>query len=242
MQANLQQFAQKISRLGLSEVGCAVALLWFIEREGVTDVTPARLADLMHDLALKGKINLSRFTRQLLENADVIRGKVRGTVKLRLVSKSRLDGKYLPFCGSATPTLTDDHILASDLFSAGPTYLARIVAQINGCYHYGFHDGCAVLCRRLMECLLILAFEKRGHGSVIRDGSGEYKGLGDIIRLAASGQYLKLTRGTDASMTAIKKLGDTGAHHPVYVTRQKDIDAYRLDYAKLISELAHFAA
>src|SRR4051794_16802805 len=224
MQAELARFAQKLAKNGPTEVGCAVALLWFLEREqNASEVTPAYLAELMHDLALKGRVNMTRFKEQLLKHSDIIRGKANGTVKLRLVSKSRLDEKYAPLCGNAEPVQTDDHVLAANVFDSKPNYLSRLVAQINGCYHFGFHDGCAVLCRRLMERLLILAFEKQGHSAIIRDASGENRPLADLIGLASSGQYFKLARGTDRTMAAIKVLGDTAAHHPVHLTRQKDI-------------------
>jgi hypothetical protein len=184
---------------------------------------------------------LTRFREQLLRNSDVRRWKDAGTVRLRLASKSRLDEKYLPLCRNSEPVQTDDHLIAADLFAAGPAYLARLVAEINGCYHYGFYNGCAVLCRRLMERLLILAFEKQGQGSAIRDGSGEYVVLADIIGRAASGHHIKLSRGTQGSMSAIKNLGDLGAHHPVHMVRQREVDDHRLDFAKLISELSALA-
>ncbi|MCA6118137.1 hypothetical protein J6524_25140 [Bradyrhizobium sp. WSM 1738] len=238
MQTELRQFAQKIAKNGLTEVGCAVALMWFLERgRTTTEVTPAYLAELMHDLALKGRVNLTRFREQLLRNSDVIKGKTSGSVRLRLASKSRLDDKYLPLCRNSEPVQTDDHLIRADLFATGPAYLARLVAEINGCYHYGFYNGCAVLCRRLMERLLISAFEKQGHGSAIRDGLGEYMALADIIGRAASGHHIKLSRGTQGAMSAIKSLGDLGAHHPFHMVRQREVDDHRLDFAKVISEL-----
>jgi hypothetical protein len=131
------------------------------------------------------------------------------------------------------------HIVPYELLTGRRRYLENLARQINGCYHLAYYDGCAVLSRRLLECLLILAFEKCGHAGALRDPADNYKPFSELISLASSGQYIKLARGSASVLLKVKQLGDAAAHHPTYNTRQSDIDDLRVTYGALISELAH---
>jgi hypothetical protein len=97
------------------------------------------------------------------------------------------------------------------------------------------------MCRRLLECLLLLAFERAAKGEVIRDASGEYRAIADIIALARSNRHIKLGRGASAVMGKIEYVGDLAAHHPNYTTRQKDIDEQRPGFQRVVAELVHLA-
>jgi hypothetical protein len=70
---------------------------------------------------------------------------------------------------------------------------------------------------------------------------GEYLAVADIIGLACSNRHLKLTRGAGAVMGKIQYVGELAAHHPTYVTRQKDIDEQRLGFQRVVSELVQLA-
>jgi hypothetical protein len=240
--SKLAIFAEAISRLGLSEKGCAIALLWYrTEVEGAAEQTPSSLARSMHELSLRGLVNVSRLADQLRLDRTIIKGAAPGTVKLRLAAIPQLTAKYGGLIGSTPKPKIDDHVLPPDFFAGSRQYLQALVTQINGSYHFGFYDACAVLCRRLEECLLILAFEAAGARADLLDGNGEYRPLNEIIGLLSSTRHVKLARGSSAILTKIKELGDTAAHHPTYVTRQRDIDDQRVGYAKVVSELVHLA-
>ncbi|WP_143271222.1 MULTISPECIES: hypothetical protein [Bradyrhizobium] len=226
----------------MSEKGCAIALLWFYtEVENQPEQRPADLAKLMHDLSLRGAVNSSRLGSQLRDDRNIIRGKLAGTVKLRLAAIPQLSTKYAVLAGSVPKPKIDDHLLPADIVEGTRQYLQSLVQQINGSYHFGFYDACAVLSRRLEECLLILAFEAAGAREAIQDAKGDYVTLEKIIAQVSATRHVKLARGAAATLMKIKELGDTAAHHPTYVTRQRDIDEQRVPFAKVISELVHLA-
>jgi hypothetical protein len=242
MKSKLSTFAEGLARLGLSEKGCAIALLWFrTEVEGQPEQHPAVLARLMHDLSLRGVVNSSRLGTQLLSDRNVMRGRLPSTVKLRLAAIPQLSSKYSPLAGSVPTPKIDHHLLPEDIVEGTRQYLQALVQQINGSYHFGFYDACAVLSRRLEECLLILAFEAAGAREAILDVKGDHVTLEKIISQVSATRHVKLARGATVTLTKMKELGDTAAHHPTYVTRQRDIDEHRVAYAKVISELVHLA-
>jgi hypothetical protein len=164
-----------------------------------------------------------------------------GTVRLRLASKPRLSYRYSEITGSTDTDKIHSHVIPTGLFENTRPYLEALVIQINGTYQGGFYDACAVMCRRLLECLLLLAFERAAKGEVIRDASGEYRAIADIIGLACSNRHIKLARGASAVMGKIEYVGDLAAHHPTYTTRQKDIDEQRLGFQRVVAELVHLA-
>jgi hypothetical protein len=239
---NLPSFAEGIAKLGLTEVGYAIALLWYFDqKEGRSELRPAYLAEMMQDLSLRRRVNVTRLGRQLLANREVMRGKEMGTVRLRVASKPRLSSRYNEIAGTVVTAAADAQIIPEGLFENTRPHLESLVAQINGSYQQGFYDACAVMCRRLLECLLLLAFERAEKGDLIRDGAGEYRAFSDIIGLASSNRHLKLARGAGAVMGKIEYVGGLAAHHPTYTTRQKDIDEQRPGFRRVVSELAQLA-
>jgi hypothetical protein len=241
MKSNLAYFAEDIAKLDLKEVDYAIAFLWYFDlQEGRPELRPAFLAEVMHDL-LRRQANVTRLGRQLLANRDVMRGKEMGTVRLRHASKPRLSSRYGEITGIDVTPKADSQIIPAGLFENTRSHLEDLVIQINGTYQAGFYDACAVMCRRLLHCMLLLAFEGAKKSEIIKDRCGEYRSLGDIILLASSGRHIRLPRGVGAVMGKIEYVGELAARHPAYTTRQKDIDEQRLGFRRLISELVHLA-
>ena len=65
-------------------------------------------------------------------------------------------------------------------------YIERIANQANGAYENGWYDACAVMIRRLLETLIIEAFEKHTIADKIKNASGDFLYLGDLVDKALS--------------------------------------------------------
>ena len=242
MKSNLYSFAEGISKLGLTEVGYAIALLWYFDlQQGISELRPAFLAELMHDLSLRQQVDDTRLGRQLLANRNVIRGRKMGTVRLRTASRSRLSSHYNEISGTVVTREIDARVIPTGLFENTRPHLEALAVQINETYQGGFYDACAVMCRRLLKCLLLLAFERAAKDEVIRDAYGEYRAFDHIVGLASSNLHIKLPRGARGVMGKIDSMAELAAHHPTYTTRQKDIDEHLLGFQRVISELVHLA-
>jgi len=238
MKSGLAHFAENISKLGLTEVDCAIALLWYLDlNEGRSELRPAFLAELMHDLSLRQRVNATRLGRQLLANRDVMRGKEMGTVRLRHASKPRISSRYNGMIKAASPPETDCQIIPTGLFENSCPHLEALAVQINGTYQAGFYDACAVMCRRLLGCMLLLAFGGAKKSELVRDIHGEYLELADLILMASSSRHIKLARRAGTVMRMIEYVGDLAARHPVHITQQKDIDKQRPGFRRLMTEL-----
>lgn len=236
MNNELRAFGKGIASLSLGETDTAIALLWFLGRDAdETEASASELASLMNSLSLRGKINVHRLATRLAANKDTVRGSGAKSFRIKLSSRPSLDQKYSEFSSSPKPTI-DSHIIPAEDFIATRRYLEAIVLQINGSYQFGQYDACAVLCRRLMETLLISAFQRVNKTAAISQ-DGEFLPLSEIIGAANSKNHIKLTRSSGKIMEQVKKVGDAAAHHPNYITKQKDIDDIKIDFRRLTSEL-----
>jgi hypothetical protein len=240
MDSELVAFSEGLSLLELTEVESAIALLWFLEqRADQLEGSGTEIAKLMHDLSLRGQVNSSRLCEALSKHPDVVRGSKVGAFKLKLGSKAALASRYGPLLKRPLPKV-ESHVIPSEDFIATRRYLETLVFQNNGTYQFGFYDGCAVLCRRLVETLLIESFEQAGRGAAIKKGT-TYLQLNDILAQAQSGQHIRLARGTSDTLEQIKGVGDAAAHSRTYITKQQDIDDLKLKFRRAVTELLQLA-
>lgn len=120
-------------------------------------------------------------------------------------------------------------------------YIEKIVNQINGCYENGWFDGCAVMIRRLVETLIIEAFEHHGIANTIKNYSGDFFYLGDLISKTIGESSWNLGRNTKAALPRLKSIGDLSAHSRRYVAHRNDIDKVVDDLRVIVQELVFLA-
>src|SRR5688572_24995084 len=65
-------------------------------------------------------------------------------------------------------------VVYGSLISGTRGYIETVVQQINGCYENGWYDACGVMIRRLVETLIIEAFEHCKIDSQIKNSSGDF--------------------------------------------------------------------
>ena len=64
--------------------------------------------------------------------------------------------------------------LPCDLFASTRGSIERVVEQINRSYDVELWDCTAVMCRRLLETLIIETYEKAGRAADIKDKDGQF--------------------------------------------------------------------
>jgi len=224
----------------MTEVAKAVALLWHADHLlPETELTAGELAEQLHSSGLTGDVNVSRLARNLAKSRDTVRDKARGTFRIALSRKPKLDGQFTPFLKRPKVAVSDT-VLPIETVGGTREYIERIAHQINGCHDAQFYDACAVLCRRLVESLLIDAFVRAGHASVIQR-DGDFVGLDEIITKAKTGSFIKLARNTGNILDKIKEIGDRGAHDRYHIASQQDISEFRSGFRSVVSELLTLA-
>lgn len=230
-----KEFAAKVASLGLSHVERAVALLWYYRETQAFDErsAPALAADL-HDEGFP-KPNVTRLASELRSSGFTTAGKRKGTLQIDARRVKDLDQKYMKLLDVPDVQVKGDFIPPE--WTAGTRkYLEQLVRQINGCYEAGFYDGCATLCRRLMESLIIEAYISTRRSHEIQK-NGIFLSLEPLIATITNDKTMVLGRNIPATMRDVKTIGDTAAHDRTYITPKLDLDDVKLRYRRMIQEL-----
>ncbi|MBK8126086.1 MAG: hypothetical protein IPK56_05165 [Elusimicrobia bacterium] len=230
-----KQFSERIAQIRLSHSDRAIALLWYYrETQAFDERSPSELAADLHDLDFP-KPNITRLVADLKKSRYTISGKRKGTFQLDARKIEDLNGKYLKLL-DVPDVQVKGEFLPPEWTNGTRKYLEQIVRQINGCYEAGFYDGCATLCRRLMESLVIDVYVSAGRSSQIQK-DGKFFSLEPLLSTIIADKTVLLGRNTPETMRDVKTMGDTAAHDRTYVTPKLDLDDIRLRYRHMIQEL-----
>ncbi|MBY0511407.1 MAG: DUF4145 domain-containing protein [Rhodospirillaceae bacterium] len=120
-------------------------------------------------------------------------------------------------------------------------YLVAVGRQMNGSYTSGWHDASAVMMRRLLESVIIEAFEARGIDSKIKDGNGNFFQLTALINAALAETTWNLPRNVQKGITSLRDLGHTSAHSRYFLAKQLYIDELKAVYRETIEAFLHIA-
>jgi hypothetical protein len=136
--------------------------------------------------------------------------------------------------------IQNESIIAESIFEDTPRYAQSLCKQINASYENNLFDCTTVMMRRLLEILLILAYQKAGIEQDIMDKNGAYHIVLDkIIKNAEQNQTLLLSRNTKKDMMLFKDLGNYSAHKIWYNCTQKDIEPHIQKFRAIIEELLY---
>lgn len=120
-------------------------------------------------------------------------------------------------------------------------YLEKLVHQINGAYESGWYDACAVMIRRLVETLIIEAYEAHNISDSIKNAQGDFLFLGELISTAINEQAWALGRNAKKSLKELKDIGDKSAHSRRFIAQRQDIDKVSADLRVAVQELVYLA-
>lgn len=230
-----QGFCQQMAKLELDHLGRAVALLWYYRKTSEFEERSAsELANDLHDEGFP-KSNTTRLHQALQRSPYTIRGKRQNTFQIDLRREDELNGLYGKLI-DVHEVKVSDNIIPTDWIQGTRGYLEKMVFQINGSYEFGFYDACAVLCRRLMESLIIEIYIHQKRDAEIKRNN-QFLQLEELIGRVQADPNITLSRGIPKTMLDTKGLGDTAAHNRVYITNEVDIDDLKSKFRTMIKEL-----
>ena len=99
----------------------------------------------------------------------------------------------------------DQPVLPHSLFRETRGYIEKVVYQINRSYSSTCFDSCAVMIRRLIEILIIEAFEHHGCSKKIQNANGEYFFLERLISATLSGEKVESWKEYQKCIAKIKE-------------------------------------
>ena len=121
-------------------------------------------------------------------------------------------------------------------------YIEKVTNQVNGCFENGWYDAAAVLTRRLLETLVIEAFEHHKLEAKIKNQQGDFFFLRDLIDACLREPSWNLTRNCKQAMPKLKDIGDKSAHSRRYIAHRGDLAPLAADIRLVVQELVYLAA
>jgi len=159
----------------------------------------------------------------------------KGIYHLERSKKSEIDAlMYVPKVVAPT-----NNYFPLELFNNTRGYLTIIAQQAAGCYDQGLYDACSVMTRKLLEVLIIEAFERHNISSKVKNSSDNFYYLSDLIEIFKTETVWNIGRNAKNSLPSLKKMGDLSAHNRRYIARKNDLDKLKDDLRIVLEELIH---
>ena len=234
------EFLRRIEDDKLGAIDRALALLWFVGRDDPTVGMTASDICAQVEMAGHPKQNSSRLEEQLRANRGTSKA-ARNAWRLHPRTRRELDGKYA-FALAPRPLAASNSVLPTDLFAGTRDYIERVVEQINKSYDAQLWDCAAVMCRRLLETLIIETYEGAARTREIKGNDGHFFMLNGLITAMEKDTKISLGRNAMKGLKDFKQLGDLSAHNRRFNARQNDIDRVRDGLRVAAEELLHLAA
>lgn len=183
--------------------------------------------------------NATRLTNKVKKSASFIKGTKSTNFKLSAKRKAEIK-LLIPNLSENEDVLSDDSVIPEILLQETKRpYLLRLAQQINASYENNLFDACSLIMRRLMEVLLIHAFEYSGIEDAVKDDEGNYQNLKILINKACSRNEVKIANDVAKDMDKFRDLGNLSAHRVKYNCRKDDIRTVKIQYRAIVEELLY---
>jgi len=218
----------------------ALALLW-VDRSGRSQQGSQRRRNLQPACEAHGypKQNSSRLNSRLAADRRTSKA-TREAWKLHPKGRQELAADF-DLLRSHRPVKPSDSVLSRRLFQGTRGYIEKVVSQINASYDAGLYDCCAVMCRRLLETLLIELYEKHHRAHEIKGGDGQFLMFSGLLSVFEKDAHFHPGRNTSRGLKDFKTLGDLSAHNRRFNAGKDDIDRVRDGLRVAAEELLHIA-
>lgn len=237
----LKQFTTKINGFDLLQSSVQIDLFaYFVTKvEKKDSFTAATINECFCLLNLPPHSNISTYLyrsskRSIKKNTKYY--KKGSGYSITPICVDNLQKQYLVVDKEILPT---DDLFSQDLFNQSRSYVKIIAEEASISYDSKLFNGCSVLIRRILETLLIESFERKNLSLRIKNESGNYCFLSEIINTAIKDSDLNLSRNTKQCMMQLKNIGDLSAHNRRYLARKKDIDQNKDAIRIVFEELLH---
>jgi len=235
----LEKFVKSVDLLKLAEIEKVKHLAYYfainekIEQFGISDII-----QWFEKLSLS-RPNISRLTSNLKKSRAFIKGSVSGAYRLHATEIAEFNSKFKFDIQESEDVLTSNTVIPETLYIKTRGYIESLSKQINASFENNIFDGCAVLMRRLLEILLVLAYQNNAIEDKITNKDGSNKTLADIIKESKVNKTLKLSKETKEILDTFRQVGNFSAHKIYYNTKKGDLKPILLKYRVMVEELLY---
>lgn len=238
---DIDEFLLSLEGTTLKAMDKAIALLWWMGRDDTEAGATAKELCAIIERNGYPQQNASRLDGQLeTRKAYVSKFPKTNVWRVHPRGRLRLDETYATHV-LPKPLKVTDSVLPRTLFNGTRGYIEKVVRQINGSYDAELYDCCAVMCRRLLETLIIEVYEQAGRDGDIKNADGNFFMFAELLRAITSDTAFNVSRNGRKGLDDFKKLGDLSAHNRRFNAQRSDVDRIRDGMRVAAEELLHLA-
>lgn len=235
----LKKIVDKFSKNGASKFEIAKAIIYINYKINGVETTIVDINDSLIKNNLT-KCNSTYLKDYLKRSKDISSGAKAGKFRPLKNYIDIMDIECSELTVKSEEIITDELIIPSSLAVGTRGYIVSLTNQINGSYHHNIFDGCAILMRRLLEILLIHAYQHMKREMDIKEADG-YKKLNTIINQVISDKPFSLSKNTLGVLHTFRELGNFSAHSIQYNARRTDINNVKMAYRVAVEELLYLS-
>jgi len=242
MHLSLDVFCDVVKTLNKSNAEKAIALLWYFDRE-TPDVakTAGQLTRLLgdHHIGTSNQTSLAEAIRK-----TKLANESRNGFSLKPGSRKIIRG-WLPDLEGIQPAI--DHAegyLPEPIWKNTRGYIEEVCRELNGAFHHGYYNAAAVMLRRLLETLIIEAYEHLNRETEIKNSGGNYLMLSDLAeRVCGENGHRGINLGRDSkkALKDARNVGNWSAHARRFLAHAGDLTKFQVGLRLLVQELVQIA-
>ncbi|AEF99502.1 DUF4145 domain-containing protein [Methylomonas methanica] len=237
----IEHFSKKAGLVEKTELEKVALLAYFLsENKQEAEFTVKDVSSIIFALGF-AQPNHSRLKNKIIKSNAFVKGSKNDSFKLSIKRLNQLRELY-PDINESEDIVSDDSIIPEVLLQeTRRPYLIKLAQQINASYEHNLFDACSLMMRRLLEVLLIHAFENFNIENDVKDSEGNYQNLKTLINKAISKPEIALSNDVKKDVDKFRELGNLSAHRVKYNCRRDDIRTSKLEYRAVIEELLYVA-
>jgi hypothetical protein len=240
----LGEFCELVKGLDKPNAEKAIAILWFHDcKTAGSAMTSGALTKVMDDHHVG--------TPHSTQLAEAIRktklcNESKGGFALKPGSRNLVRGWFGDILAGVQPRINHaEGYVPEAVWTNTRDYIERVCRQLNGCFAQAYYDAALVMLRRLLETLIIEAYEHLNRKSEIEIGGGNYHMLAGLVERATgknNHQGLNIGRNTKNALDAVKSLGDRSAHDRRFNACAADLTKIQVDVRSGVQDLIQIAS
>jgi hypothetical protein len=242
MHLSLDDFCEVVKKSNRKNVDKALAVLWYFDRDqpGIAK-TAGELTKVLgdHHIGTPNQTLLAEAIRRT-KLADASKGGFSLKPGSRKVIR-----EWLPELQGIQPAMDHDSgYLPEPIWKNTRGYIEEVCRELNGSFKHAYYNAAAVMLRRLLETLIIEAYEHLNRETEIKDGGGNYLMLGDLAERACgeSGHKgLNLGRDSKKALKDARNVGNWSAHARRFLAHAGDLTRLQTGMRLLVQELIQIA-
>jgi hypothetical protein len=243
MHLSLDDFCEVVKKLKRTNAEKALAVLWFHDqKQADIAMSAGELTRILGDHHI-GTANSTALGRAIAETK--LASESRAGFSLKPGSRRVIQGWLPADLDGIQPTMDQAAgYLPEAVWRSTRGYIEGVCRQLNGCFKFAYYDAAAVMLRRLLETLIIEAYEHLKREGEIKDGGGQYLMLRDLVERACGEKGhpgLNLGRDSKSTLKDARDIGNWSAHARRYTAVSTDLTKIQAGVRVAVQELIHLA-